>query len=208
MKDWEDYLYKDTDILLNKLNIKDQLNLNKEENVIVVKKLVNLYLKNIKGNFDSKHLCAIHYYMFNEIYTFAGKYRKVNMYKQNSAFEFSDYKNISEELKELFDDMNNRSLYFPDKFNLSLYLGEYYYRLIKIHPFREGNGRSIREFIRELVNAKFNEYELDYSIINNDKNLRDNFILGITEYEQYPSLLAFVFYNGLVLKNKGKNKKR
>ena len=79
-------------------------------------------------------------------------------------------------------------------------LGDLYYELIMIHPFREGNGRTIREFLREFVKYKITGYELLYSKIN-----KDNFLLGITERDTYPLLLAYEINNALI-KNKEEKK--
>lgn len=83
-----------------------------------------------------------------------------------------------------------------NQFEIAKFLGDFYYNLILIHPFREGNGRSIREFLREFVIYKFKDYELDYSKIDGN-----NFLLGITEHDTYPLLLAFEINNALVKTN-------
>ena len=75
-------------------------------------------------------------------------------------------------------------------------MGEFYRELIYIHPFREGNGRSIREFLREFAEYKFN-YQLDYSKID-----KKNFLLGITDKNNYPLLLAYEIYNAMEEKEK------
>ncbi|MEG0995017.1 MAG: hypothetical protein RSE91_03520, partial [Bacilli bacterium] len=67
-----------------------------------------------------------------------------------------------------------------------------------IHPFREGNGRSIREFLREFVYAKnndicFGQFELDFTKMN-----KDNMLLGIKERYLYPSMIEMEFMKGLV----------
>ena len=62
-----------------------------------------------------------------------------------------------------------------------------------MHPFREGNGRSTREFIRQLVLNKFPQYELDYTKID-----KKNFQIGVIGHSQYPLLLAYEIYNALV----------
>ena len=73
-------------------------------------------------------------------------------------------------------------------------------------PFREGNGRTIREFLREFVdynnkNINFGEYELDYSLID-----KDNFNEGIKNNLIGTGLLEIEFYKGLVKTNEKKTK--
>lgn len=66
-----------------------------------------------------------------------------------------------------------------------------------IHPFREGNGRSVREFLREFVLNKnkllsFN-VKLDFSKMDKEK-----FLMAVQYRYIYPSLLEDEFYKALV----------
>ena len=69
------YCYSNSNILINKLNIKDNKKLQIYEAKITAAKLLSLRQKGIIGNFDSAHLCSIHKYLFEDIYPFAGKFR-------------------------------------------------------------------------------------------------------------------------------------
>ena len=66
-----------------------------------------------------------------------------------------------------------------------------------IHPFREGNGRSAREFLREFVldkNEKLNfNFELDFSKMN-----KEEFLRAVQYRYVWPSLLEEEFYKALV----------
>ena len=70
------YCYKDSNVLVNKLNIKNEKLLQKYEAKITAAKLLSLRQKGITGNFDVKHFISIHTYLFEDIYPFAGKLRK------------------------------------------------------------------------------------------------------------------------------------
>lgn len=64
-KKWEEYLIPGTDgVLKNKFGIRDNEELKIKESEVVFKKLVELYEEPINGNFDKKHLCDIHKYLF------------------------------------------------------------------------------------------------------------------------------------------------
>lgn len=190
MVEWEDYIISGTNTLKNKLNIISLEELKKIETEIVVSKLSYLYINGMQGNFDIEHLCRLHYFLFGEIYDFAGKYRQVDVFK---VTEFEHYENIDYELKKLFSKMNKVDVNINNKFEIAKYLGEFYLELIRIHPFREGNGRTCREFIRQMVLAKFPIYELDYSKVN-----KKNFQLGVIERSSYPLLIAYEIYNALI----------
>ena len=198
MKNWEDYVLENG-TLKNKFGISDRNELHKLEERIVTEKLALLIMEDdFVGNFDSKHLKAIHKYLFEEIYEFAGEYREVNIYKYYPPF--TNFELIGKELDDLLFQVNNtvleNKINIDNSFTIARFLGDLYYKLILIHPFREGNGRSIREFIREFVICKFPEYRLDYSKIN-----KENFLLGITEHDTFPLLLAYEINNGLVKVN-------
>lgn len=143
------YTYKGTDVIRNKLNIKDEKTLHKYDKKMVAFKLSTINFARIPEKFNEERLKFIHNYLFCDIYDFAGKYRLENIIKEN--FEFSQYEYIEENLKKVIAQINVEQLkkLSFDEFcsKISYYLTE----LNVIHPFREGNGRTIREFIRELM---------------------------------------------------------
>ncbi len=186
---FDDYFIDGTKTLKNKLGITDIDLLIKEEQVIVLKKLTNFILKEYEFSPSASYLAFIHKYLFDDVYYFAGEYRLVNMFKQDSSF--LDFNLIEEELSKVINKYNSMEV-VNNKFTIARTLGEFYRELIYIHPFREGNGRAIREFLREYTMYKYNLI-LDYSKIN-----KRNFLLGITDSYTYPSLLAYEINNALV----------
>ncbi len=157
------YCYPNTNILINKLNIKDIELLQKYEAKITAAKLLSLRQKGIIGNFDVKHVKDIHLYLFEDIYPFAGKFRTENIGK--GEFRFAEWQYIEPELNKLLEKLKTENyLSGLDKENMAQRLAYYMSELNVLHPFREGNGRTIREFIREL--ALKNDYILN--IMNAD----------------------------------------
>lgn len=144
------YCYENSNTLINKLNIKDSKILQKYEAKITAAKLLSLRQKGITGNFDAKHLISIHTYLFEDIYPFAGVFRKENIAK--GEFRFAEWEFIDEELIKLLDKLKDDNyLQGKDKKEISQQLAYYISELNVLHPFREGNGRTIREFIRQLA---------------------------------------------------------
>lgn len=143
------YCYNDTNVLKNKLNIKNNDELKQaEEEITAIKQLV-LLQQPLKGRFSKTHLLNIHKFLFSDIYYFAGRIRKEQIKKGNTVFYPPNM--IDRQLNVLFDEINKENmLKETDKEkqlqNLSYIMSE----LNIIHPFREGNGRTIREFIRCL----------------------------------------------------------
>lgn len=63
-----DYCYKNTDVLINKLNITNEDDLFNAERELVSLRTYELNEKPLKGNFDFKYLLAIHKYLFQDVY--------------------------------------------------------------------------------------------------------------------------------------------
>lgn len=179
------YCYEGTDVLINKLDIKDNELLLKAENKIVLAKLFELRKNKMIGNFDTEHLIGIHKYLFEDIYSFAGKFRTENIAK--GFFSFAEWEYIDEQLKELLDKLKNEN-YLKDCSKEELVKGLAYYmsELNVLHPFREGNGRTIREFIREL--AYINGYLLDLQNTTSKKML-DACIKSVVETDDLEAIL-------------------
>lgn len=160
------YTYKDSDVLKNKLNIKNEEKLKEYETKMVAFKLTTIRKQNFAKTFDEKHLKFIHYYLFCDIYDFAGEYRLENITKEN--FLFSQYQFIESNIKEIMkkiDVTRLKELSFEELIKeLSCIMTD----LNVLHPFREGNGRATREFVRELLEIlgyEINWYLIDYSDI-------------------------------------------
>ncbi len=152
------YCYENSNVLINKLDIKDNEILGQAENKIVLAKLFELRQNKKIGSFDITHFVNIHKFLFEDIYPFAGKFRTENIAK--GFFSFAEWEYIEDELKKLLEKIKNDNyLANLSKEDLAKKLAYYLSELNVLHPFREGNGRTIREFIREL--AYKNNYLLD-----------------------------------------------
>ena len=152
------YCYKGTNVLINLLNIRDNKTLQRAESRIVATKLFELRKNEMIGNFDVEHFIKIHKFLFEDIYPFAGKFRTENIAK--GYFSFAEWEYIDTELRKLLEKLHKSNLLKNDtRAELIKDLAYYLAELNVLHPFREGNGRTIREFIREL--AYKNGYLLD-----------------------------------------------
>lgn len=152
------YCYSDTRVLKNKLDIHDPDELSLAERKLAKYRARELFESPIIGLFDFKHLQKIHAYLFQDIYDWAGKVRTVDIAKGNL---FCRYFAIESEAKRIFGELKK------DKFlqglpisDFSHKLAYYFSEINALHPFREGNGRTQREFIRQL--ALQNSYFLSF----------------------------------------------
>ena len=145
----------------NKLNITDSAELARMEEKISKKKAVelfgNAYLDNYKtGTYEM--LAAIHQYLFDEIYNFAGKVRTVNLAKGNFRFASVMYlqaalENIEKMPQSTFDEIIEK-----------------YVEMNIAHPFREGNGRSTRIWL-DLILKKELHMVIDWSLVDKEDYL-------------------------------------
>ncbi|MGN1091215.1 MAG: protein adenylyltransferase Fic [Alphaproteobacteria bacterium] len=145
-------------VLKNKLNITNQVELNKQEELISKKKAQKLFdsgkIDTIKvGTFAG--LKQIHKYLFGDIYDFAGKMRDVNISKGN--FRFASVMYLAQSLKQI------------DKMPQSTFdeIVEKYVEMNIAHPFREGNGRATRIWL-DLILKKELRKVVDWDKV--DKN--------------------------------------
>lgn len=140
------YCYPNSNILKNKLNIRNQKELSEAEAELTFIRLKELQSKPIKGKFDYNHLKAIHKYIFQDIYEWAGKERTVEIGKGNIFCTTKFISSYAEEIfnnyyKECINTKNNKEEFIKT-------LAKNYGDLNALHPFREGNGRTQREFAR------------------------------------------------------------
>ena len=144
------YCYKGTNVLINKFNIRDNRTLQEVEKKIVLTKLFELHKNKQIGDFSKTHFLSIHKYLFEDIYPFAGKIRTENIAKD--YFRFAEWEYIEDELDSLLNKLRSQNYLIGEgKEDISKGLAYYLADLNVSHPFREGNGRTIREFIRQLA---------------------------------------------------------
>lgn len=162
------YCYVNSNVLINKFNITDFDELNTMEREFVSVRMQTVH--KLCGKFDAIHLKAIHKHLFQDVYGWAGEFRTGDIYKDGSSF--CPYQNIEKQINrmhaELYLEKYMKKSY--DKSVLAERLEHYFSTVDKIHPFREGNGRTERVMLGMLANNA--GYFLDFSFINKDDWIR------------------------------------
>lgn len=162
------YCYPDSDVLKNKLNIIDKDELKQAEEEITALKQYMLMEAPIKGRFTRTQLMNIHRFLFEDIYPFAGKIRREQISKGDTMF-FPPHL-INKELDKVFYKLHNDNMLHEAYRECQIrHLSYIMSELNIIHPFREGNGRSIRELIRCM--AMHYGFSLDWSLVDRDTML-------------------------------------
>lgn len=148
-------------VLSNKLGIIDSAELARQEEKISKKKALWLFesgmLDNLSvGTFES--LSIIHKYLFEDIYDFAGEKRKVNIAKNN--FRFAPLIYLSSSLESI------------EKMPQSTFdeIIEKYVEMNIAHPFREGNGRSMRIWLDLILKNNIGKV-IDWSRVDKEDYL-------------------------------------
>ena len=198
---WGTYLYLKTDVLINNADLTDAADLKRFEAISTFKKIWFLFHHDVDGEVDKQRLINIHHFVFGDVYPFAGEYRRVNMAKEKGSFlPIEKKEDIDSYLDNLFAEVDFELKNCMGIGQLASILSKLYMKIIYCHPFREGNGRSTREFLRQFSIIKSKElglgnYELDWSRI--DRKQLDEFI-GFAYL--FPGLGSDIFLNALVKK--------
>lgn len=191
-----DYIYKDpkTGVLRNLVDITEEDVLQFVESGAVTKRAKELYENPIKIN-NTASLFAVHKHLFQDIYSWAGKSRKIEISKDGKQFfPTSHFENAFNYIDSLISEF--KKIQTSNKKELAYKLAEILDNVNYLHPFREGNGRAQREFMRLLALEKglnlnlnppdnANVYErYMQGTINSDVNQLTKLILELIEVQK------------------------
>ena len=158
--------YENSACLINKFGITDEKRLSLLESKISFAKASELIANPIDGNFDFSHYKAIHKYLFDELYTWAGEVRTVNISKKGT--NFVDVNEIESVADACFKRLKDKNFFKNQSFNDFIDdIVDFYCITNMLHPFREGNGRTQRVFITQLI--QFNGYSINFDRIDTDE---------------------------------------
>lgn len=143
----------------NLLGIKTMEELEEAEAFVFSLRAAELERKEtIIDSFNEEQFKKLHYHLFQDIYPFAGQFRDVQLIKGSTRFCQAQF--ISTYSSDLFNQLKkerewnsleeaaNRLAYFKSELNM-------------LHPFREGNGRTIRIFIRAFALSRGVKWEYE-----------------------------------------------
>jgi len=170
-----DYTYTDpkTGILRNLADITDQDVLLFVESGAVTKRIQELYENPVKIK-GIESLFAIHRHLFQDIYSWAGKKRNVEISKDGKQFfPTTHFENAYQFIDTLISDYKKTPKH--NKQQLAEKLAEILDNINYLHPFREGNGRTQREFLRLLALEKGLTLNLNPP---DNKNIYDQYMQG------------------------------
>lgn len=174
------YCYPGSEVLINIPGFKDQDQLDAFERMVTAERLRVLNLRPLKGMVDKKHLCSIHKFIFRDVYPFAGRMRDEDILK--GSFRFATARFLHEQTEELLNKLKQE--HFLKELSFDLFVDRLTYYLVELnvlHPFREGNGRTQREFIRYL--ALQAGYQIDWTRVEGPKILKAMILSPVNDSE-------------------------
>lgn len=143
------YVYPGTSVLRNKLGLTEAARLEAFERQMVAQRLA----ENIPtGAFDLAHLRAIHRHLFQDVYDWAGEVRTIELSKGGHQFMFRQFveRGMADVARRVAAERPYEGLSVPDfAAKAGSILGDVNY----VHPFREGNGRTQLQFLKQLCRA-------------------------------------------------------
>jgi cell filamentation protein len=162
------YVIPGSECLQNLLGLTDWNELRTVEARIISIRDVELARTVLPGEYNLAHLQAFHRHLFQDVYSWAGQLRTVDIAKD--GLRFGNWKFVDEQvsavLAKLEDDNWLASL---PRETFVVKLAFYYGEINAVHPFREGNGRAQRAFLRQLSAAA--GWHLDWSELNKSDNI-------------------------------------
>ncbi|MGD9426963.1 Fic/DOC family protein [Pantoea sp. NSTU24] len=182
---WRDhYCYPDSDVLINRYNIRDQILLDQAERDITALTIHTITLSH--PPFSLRTLCHIHYCLFNELYSWAGKIRDISISKGQTRFCQPAF--IAREADRLFTKMAHEKCFSqPDHAAFCFQVAWYYCELNILHPFREGNGRALRILFEHII------LHAGYQVSWEGLSASDWLAANIAGYQSGPEKMAALF---------------
>ena len=161
------FLYPGTKILRNKKGLRDPIALDKFERKATQWRLAQLEAKPVRGDFDLPHLQAVHKFIFQDVYPWAGKLREgtgtMTKRRLGAVVQYGNSAYVASEATRVFRRLAGEGhLKGLDAPAFAKRLAFYYSELDAIHAFREGNSRTLRAFTSQL--ARQAGHTLDWSL--------------------------------------------
>ena len=166
----DQYLDTDTGVLKNKLGVINSDELSTAEAAITSVIIATLELPpafTLK-DFSKSLFLEMHQEIFSDIYGWAGETRTIDIGKQASYFAHAAY--IHSSLDVIFNELcSDKRLTSTDKTTFVKAITYYHAEINAVHPFREGNGRVLRTFLRLM--AEQLGWDIDWSDLDPDQNI-------------------------------------
>ena len=148
--------YPETLVLINKFDIQDENKLSEIESVITSARYAEWLNAPQAASFDFDHYKLVHRFLFSDLYEWAGSIRRIDISKKGTVF--TPASDIEKRAALIFQRLRDRNYFMGLPFEPFVdEIVDFYCVTNSLHPFREGNGRTQRAFLTQLIrNAGYN----------------------------------------------------
>lgn len=195
------YIYPNTNILINKLNIRDRQQLIDVEAQLLIAGILDISSITHEIDFQKyESLQMIHHFLFHELYSWAGEFRTINIFKGEHVLNglsvtYSDKNHIVSDLKSVFTWSKSKQWKYS---NLRLIedFSTFMTKLWRVHPYREGNTRAISIFMKLFAEA--NKLDFNAQLLSQNAGyLRNALVLAAVEEAPEPQYLLKMMTDAL-----------
>lgn len=195
------YVYPNSSVLINKLNIRDEQELIDVEAQLLIAGIIDIH--SILDDLDfTDYTCLqmIHRFLFEDLYTWAGEFRTINIYKSERVLNglsimYSDKDQIVHELIEIFKwaeqiKWSHKNRQLPSQF------AKLMTDLWRVHPYREGNTRAVSIFMKLFAD----KHDLTFNaelLSQNAGYLRNALVMAAVDEAPEPSYLYRIITDAL-----------
>lgn len=153
------YLYLDSEVLKNLAGIQDAEELKNMEADYTLFRLSEIAEDDSLEKFDFQTLCELHYRIFQDVYEWAGKPRVINIEKAEAVLGeisvvYSDCFDIAKDAERILKRANSFEWGNASFGDVVVTFSNFWAELWKVHPFREGNTRTIVTFCSMFIEAQ------------------------------------------------------
>lgn len=198
------YLYDDADVLKNLANIKDAELLHKAEADVTSYTMASIYNKKYK-RFDTETLQDIHKTIFGQIYSWAGDFRTIHITKYEEVLggdtvRYAYPSEIKKQLKDVMKEISKLKRTEDNDREIVFKMVRLIAAIWQVHPFREGNTRSIIVFAVLLANSL--GFKVEHSLFKTHSAYVRNSLVWASQgiYSKY-EYLERIFFDAVLHEN-------
>lgn len=192
------YVYPGTRVLINRFDIRDAAVLDRVVRSVTALRAQLLDLQPLPGEPDFDYLCAIHRFLFQDVYPWAGALRLVDLDRkdiQENGAPFVASAGLAARAQQVFSALREeRYLRGLDADGFIGRCTDYFAQVDMLHPFREGNGRTQRIFFARL--AAQAGYRLDVARIDKREMHAAGFAVRVGDLAPLSGLLRAILSAG------------
>ena len=203
MSKYDIYLQENSCVLKNLLNITDEKSLDLAEAEFSRLNMMTLYNDGF-SDFSTDGICFIHKKLFEDVYEWAGKFRVIDIQKREKILVgksvwYSNCDNIEKELNLEWEKIHSIKWQDYSKDEFVELVSKHFSTLWQIHPFREGNTRTIVMLMTFFV--EHHGYYFDQDLIAQSSGyFRDALVMAsldqFSEYEYLEKILGDAICTG------------